>query len=262
MAPSSEKKTRGYIPPSTDEERLVARRAQELARAACFGGAVRTMGFLSDRELSLAQAATAHSGAAARAFGGYEGAERTVLAFAGSEEQLRDEVFDIAQLRVTAHCPPKPLTHRDYLGALLSLGLKRESVGDILPDESGAFVYARGAAAKLILQELASVGRCSVSCEASAQSVQAQTAGEERRAFVASLRLDAVLAAVLHISRGDAAALVKAGAVSVNHIEMTRASSEMFEGDVLRVRGYGKFSVRAVGPQSKKGRTAITYCQY
>ena len=261
MASSSEKQ-RGYQPPSSEAERFLARRAEELARAAEYSGSVRTLGFLSDREQELAQAAANRSRATVVSWGGFDGAERRILAFAPEGEDVQLDVFSIEAVRIRAGKPARHLTHRDYLGALMGLGIKRESLGDILVDEEGALVYAHGPAVRLILEELSSVGRCSVTCErAQAEAAQA-VPPEERRASVSSLRLDAVLAAMMHVSRGVSAQLIKAGAVSVNHVETARPHYEVFAQDVFRVRGYGKYRLCSVGAQSKKGRTFITYCQY
>lgn len=261
MASSSENKKRGYRPPANDEERLLVRRVSQLALGAVYGG-VKKIGFLSDRELELALAAGNQSGAAMRAFGGYENAERCVLAFSDSEENLCDEVFEIDCVRVQVRGEAKRLTHRDYLGALMSLGLTRDALGDILPDEEGALVYARRVAAQCILNELTSVGKHAVHCEESREQPETQTHRTEHTASVASLRLDAVLSAMLRVSRSEACALIRSGAVSVNHVQTVRQHEPMYENDVVRVKGYGKYELSALGTQSKKGRTFITYCQF
>lgn len=260
MASSSDAKQRGYRPPANDDERLLVKRVSGLAHAGA-AGALKKIGFLSDRELELAVAAANPSGAVMRAFGGYENAERCVLAFCDSMEMLSDEAFEISCVRLEVHGAGR-LTHRDYLGALMSLGLTRETLGDILPDEKGALVYARQAAAQCIVNELTSVGRQSVSCRFSEEAPQQMQEREERRVTVASLRLDAVLSAMLKLSRADACALIRSGAVSINHVQVSRAHEAMYENDVVRVKGYGKYEVCAIGAQSKKGRTFITYCQF
>ena len=261
MASSSDAKQRGYRPPANDEERLLVKRVSGLAHAGA-AGAIKKIGFLSDRELELAVAAANPSGAAMRAFGGYENAERCVLAFSGSMEMLSDEVFEISCVRLEVHGGAARLTHRDYLGALLSLGLTRETLGDILPDSKGALLYARQAAAQCVVNELTSVGRQSVSCHFSEEAPQQIHERDERRVTVASLRLDAVLSAMLKLSRADACTLIRSGAVSINHVQAVRAHETMYENDVVRVKGYGKYEVCAIGAQSKKGRTFITYCQF
>ena len=128
MASSSDAKQRGYRPPANDEERLLVKRVSGLAHAGA-AGALKKIGFLSDRELELAVAAANPSGAAMRAFGGYENAERCVLAFSGSMEMLSDEVFEISCVRLEVHGGAARLTHRDYLGALMSLGPNAGNAG-------------------------------------------------------------------------------------------------------------------------------------
>ena len=89
-------------------------------------------------------------------------------------------------------------------------------------------------------------------------------AGKSARqtATVASLRLDAVLAAMLHISRGDAVQLVKSGMVEVNHVSTVSAHYEVFENDVFSIRGRGKYKLCGVGAKSRKGRTFVSYIEY
>ena len=260
----SEPKARGYMPPANEEEKLLQRRVADLCRAAQYGQTVRLTGFLSDREQELARAALSGFEGHARFWGGFEGAERQMLAL-GADREPQEEEFGILCLRVEPQFSDKPLTHRDYLGSLMGLGIKRESVGDIavLP-EGGALVYAKQPAARLIEEELSTVGRSAVRVTKAGPLVPPQpaTPPEERTATVPSLRLDAVLAVMLHLGRSAAAQLIKSGAVSVNHIETSSAHYEVFESDVFRVRGYGKYKLCKAGAQSKKGRIIISYCQY
>lgn len=260
----SEPKARGYVPPANEEEKLLQRRVADLCRAAQYGQALRLSGFLSDREQELARAALSAFEGYARFWGGFEGAGRQILALCMDHEPEVEE-FGILCLRVEPQFPDRPLTHRDYLGSLMGLGIKREGVGDIsvLP-EGGALVYARQPAARLIEQELSSVGRSTVRVaqvqEAAPSPGQEQP--EERAATVPSLRLDAVLAVMLHVGRSAAVQLIKSGAISVNHIATSSAHYEVFENDTFRVRGYGKYKLCKAGAQSKKGRIIISYCQY
>lgn len=241
---------------------MLTKHIADLARAALYG-APRFTGFLSDREQELAAAAYAKSGAAGVFFGGYEGAERKMLLLGAQQPEAAPQ-FPLECLSVLAPHQERALTHRDYLGAVLSLGLRREAVGDLLVNPQGAQIYCTPAAAALIEAELTSVGRCSVQVQRSeAQAAQEGAAQpEEQTVTVPSLRLDAVLAAMLRVSRADAAGLIKTGVVSVNHIETARVHYEVYESDTIRVRGYGKFKVCRVGAQSKKGRTFLTICRY
>ncbi len=83
-----------------------------------------------------------------------------------------------------------------------------------------------------------------------------------RTASVASLRLDAVLAAMMQVSRAQAVQCIRSGAVAINHMPVQSAHADVFENDVFSVRGYGKYKLCTVGGKSRKGRTIVSYFQY
>ena len=252
---------RGYIPPKDDSERMLVRRIGEMAQAVAARGGVRQTAFLSDREQALAYAALAPLRFESYVLdGGYPEAERRILC-------LYQDVPPQAPLTETLFIETpqaeRPLTHRDYLGALLSLGIKRECLGDILPCPNGAYVFALPRIAPLLLEDLTSVGRCAARVRtASAEALPPIPQPEEKTASVASLRLDAVLAAMLHVSRAEATRLIQGGAVEVNHVPMASAHSEVYENDRFSVRGYGKYRLCGTGARSRKGRTFVSYLEY
>ena len=86
--------------------------------------------------------------------------------------------------------------------------------------------------------------------------------GPMRTASVASLRLDAVLAAMMQVSRAQAVQCIRSGAVAINHMPVQSAHADVFENDVFSVRGYGKYKLCTVGGKSRKGRTIVSYFQY
>ena len=159
-------------------------------------------------------------------------------------------------------------THRDYLGSLMGLELKREALGDIVlpPDAPGtAYVFALEPAAKLICQELCQAGRTDLSTtpiEPDALPAFPQAERTLQTATVSSLRLDAVLAAMLRCSRGAAAELVTAGRVEINHLPAESVHAPVYEGDVFTVRGKGRFGLTALPGKSKKDRSIIEFFQY
>ena len=83
-----------------------------------------------------------------------------------------------------------------------------------------------------------------------------------RTASVASLRLDAVLAAMMQVSRAQAVQCIRSGAVAINHMPVQSAHADVFENDVFSVRGYGKYKLCTVDGKSRKGRTIVSYFQY
>ncbi len=226
-------------------------------------GISRSTGFLSDRQQELARAALSKAGFClenAQWNGGYDDAERRILTLHGEYGQ---EEWPAQCVRLELVRPEKTLTHRDYLGALMSLGIKRECIGDIIPDDAGAYFFVLDSVASLVYDELASVGRSSVRItQGQGLNVPLQQKKQARTATVSSLRLDAVLAAMLHISRSGAAQLIKSGMVEVNHVATASVHYEVYENDVFSIRGRGKFKLSEAGAQSRKGRIFVSYIEY
>ena len=253
-----------------DEERFLMRHVEDLARAAFGRGIARYSAFLSDREQQLAQAALNRAGApeeSCRFEGGWPDAERRVLCLEPDDCYPASPVCCV-RLRCRALAGAQLPVHKDYLGSLMGLELCREALGDIVlpPEEPGtAYLFALEPAAALICQELRSVGRTEVTAQQLALDEVPEFAQAERRlqtATVSSLRLDAVLAAMLRCSRGMAAELVAAGRVEINHLPVSSAHAPVYESDVFTVRGKGRFRLTALPGKSKKDRQIIEFFQY
>lgn len=251
---------RGFIPAQNDEERILLRRIQELILAVEHTEASRTTFFLNDREQVLASSVLKKLSIETFAFlGGYEQAERKILCVYAN--QLPENAFPAQCLQIEMFHTKKDLTHRDYLGAILSLGIKRECIGDIIVNDN-AVVYAVNQVVQLLLDELVSVGSCNVTVK-KIDSVQENVQnGTMCTASISSLRLDVLLAAMLHQSRGKIASLIKSGVVSINHVATTCVHEDIYKNDIFSVRGYGKFKLCEIGAQSKKGKTFISYFQF
>ena len=265
---SPEAQRRGYIPPQNDKERFLMRHIEDLARTAESRGIPRYSSFLSDREQVLARAALAKAGCGCwRLEGGYPEAERRLAAIE-PEGAWADSPLACVRLECRAALGAQLPAHRDYLGSLMGLALKREALGDIvLPaDRPGtAYVFALEPAARLICEELVQVGRAEVSC--TRQPLEelpdlAPAEREKRTAAVSSLRLDAVLAAMLHCSRGAAAALIEAGRVEINHLPTESVHAPVYEGDIFTIRGRGRFALTGLPGRTKKDRQIIEFFQY
>lgn len=265
---SPEAQRRGYIPPQNDKERFLMRHIEDLARTAESRGIPRYSSFLSDREQVLARAALAKAGCGCWSLeGGYPEAERRLAAIE-PEGSWADSPLACVRLECRAVPGAQLPAHRDYLGSLMGLALKREALGDIvLPaDRPGtAYVFALEPAARLICEELVQVGRAEVSC--TRQPLEelpdlAPAEREKRTAAVSSLRLDAVLAAMLHCSRGAAAALIEAGRVEINHLPTESVHAPVYEGDIFTIRGRGRFALTGLPGRTKKDRQIIEFFQY
>ncbi|MBR2189396.1 MAG: RNA-binding protein [Eubacterium sp.] len=150
------------------------------------------------------------------------------------------------------------LSHRDYLGSVLALGIERSKLGDLIVSDTSASIFCSDAIASFICQELTRVRHTDVTCTFSdADSVTIEPAFEERTGSVASLRLDSLIALTFGIPRARAAQAVSQGAVSVNAKIVTSNGHPPQDGDRISVRGLGKCRFRGVLHQTKKGRLIV-----
>ena len=244
------------------------RRVEELCRTAMQRGIPRATGFLSDREQALAQAALNRADCDfARFEGGWPDAERKVLCIEPPDSWPEEP---IAALHFTAPQQGGGAVpgHRDYLGAILGLGLDRACLGDILPDPADArsvYAFVLEDKADFIASNLTEAGRSPVHAERCDTVPEAVLRGPERQtrdATVPSLRADTVLAAMMHTSRTKAAEHIAAGRVEVNHLPLRAAHEAMYASDIITVRGVGRFRLAEIGGKSKKDRQFITFYQY
>ena len=260
---------RGFVPARNDEERYLMRHIEDLADAAFSRGIARYSAFLSDREQDLARAALGRAGVRDgwRFDGGWPEAERRVLCLE-PEYSYGECPVRCVQLQCRALPGAALPAHKDYLGSLMGLELRREALGDIvLPaDTPGtAYVFALETAGELICRELLQVGRTEVTTTLLSLDEVPEFPQAERKtqtATVSSLRLDAVLAAMLHCSRGQACEWIAAGRVEINHLPAESAHAPVYEGDVFTVRGKGRFRLTALPGKSKKDRSIIEFFQY
>ena len=193
--------------------------------------------------------------------GGHENADRAA-AFFLPEYFDRSEIISqtIAIIRVLPLNVKftEELSHRDYLGALMNLGIERDTIGDILTGEKSCIIFALRTISEVILRELTRVKHTSVSCELiERDEVDLSTRLEELSVNVASERIDAVIAAVYRISRQQAVQLIAADMVSISARQSVNAAKSLKEGDRVSVRGLGKFIYEGISGSSRRGRLYV-----
>ena len=150
------------------------------------------------------------------------------------------------------------LTHRDYLGAILGLGIERSLIGDILVRDHRAWFFCLSSVADMLAGSLSQVRRTSVTASVTTADVpELQPRFTPMRVNVASERLDAVIAAFAGLSRGQADKLFAAGKVFVNGRMTEDRSSRLKEGDVLSVRGTGKAVYDGIEYETRKNRYMV-----
>ncbi len=196
--------------------------------------------------------------------GGYPGAERKRLVICPDYLDPQVEDYGLAFLAIRGTFKFSGVSHRDFLGSMLGLGLRREKIGDIIVDESCAQVVVTMEVADFIRVNLSKVGRNTVKIEEINRDalVPPSPKVKEIRSTVPSMRLDVVAAGAFGISRSKMAGEVSSQRVAVNWRLCTNQSAPVKEGDMISVRGKGRAEVSAVGGRTKKGRIAIVLLKY
>lgn len=157
------------------------------------------------------------------------------------------------------------LGHRDYMGAILNLGIKRAMLGDIVVrDGNECEAYCTGAAARVISSELDRIGRdaVKVSVRAVSPGERIERRYEESTVTVASLRLDCVVRELARVSRETAQRLIASGAVELDYKEETDTDTRVTTGSTVSVRGAGKFLLGEVEGVTRKDRIRVRVYKY
>lgn len=186
-------------------------------------------------------------------YGGYEGAERVVSAFLANEDEYD---FPVVCLEITGKNIGS-LSHRDILGSLMGLGIKRETVGDILTGER-CFIFVKREIADYIALNLVKAGRISVSCDFYyGDEISKEEKFEIINTTVSSNRLDVILSAGFKVKRTDAVKYINQGRVTVSGKMNVSSDLRLKENDRISLRGHGKIIFLGECGTSKKGRTVI-----
>ena len=227
-------------------------------------------GFFSLQERSEAAAFCRRRRVRHSFYGGYPEAERTVLLllpdYMESPEDFTPPEGEnpLCLVRCTAPQGAPALSHRDYLGSLLALGIKREVIGDILVFPDGADILVLESIAPFLTEHYESAGRVSLTC--TRMEISRLRIPESRTQAVcesvASLRLDNLVCAVFGLSRTDAAAAILHGSVFVNDLEAKKPDARLEPGDKLVLRGAGKAIFTEISGTTRKGRLSIRFQKY
>ena len=189
--------------------------------------------------------------------GGYDEAERTLAVILPLSAYDNEEFYDIPLSTLSVNYKGDKLSHRDILGALMGLGIKREMIGDILDCSEPPILVCNSTIAEYIIQNFTKAGRANVECKHS-QITEVTTGNfEEITATVASLRLDSVLAEGFGLSRSKAQEAIQSGIVYVNWVTCESSSKEIKQGDSITLRSMGKIVLNEISGLSRKNRTFI-----
>jgi len=216
--------------------------------------------FLDPRRQDIIRSIIGVSGAVRVIFsGGYDQAERKRAIILPPYSDESD--FSLAFFELVYPQKFVRIEHPNLLGALLSLGIKRDKLGDILVEEGRIQWVCAREIRDYVRVHLTEVGRQKVSCreiEAN-QLIQPKEEWEEKHGFVTSLRLDVVISEIFHLSRAKAQDVILAGKARVNWKLVDKPSLELEVGDLLSVRGFGRARLDAIKGMTKRGHLSIDY---
>ncbi len=191
-------------------------------------------------------------------FGGYDMAERLKLGFFPEYEEIDESAFPITAIEIKYNSQfSSNITHRDFLGSILGLGITREKLGDIILEDSKAVAFADSDIADYICINLEKVKRTKVRCQILENYKPKEAEITEKRFTVASLRLDAVLSNAFNLSRGKTSDLIKGEKAYLNWKNETSLSKTVAENDIITLRGYGRIKILEVIGTTKKDRILI-----
>lgn len=249
---------------SGKEEQLTKKRILELEKTAYNKGICTYTDFLNLNEINIFHSLKPELAAVRYELsGGYESAERKVICFYGDEsvKAFSNYITCIRILPLNKKFSDD-LSHRDFLGAIMNLGIERCKIGDILVREKEGYVFCETAIGNFIIDQLIKVKHTSVRCETAGDTPDITPDFKEISGTVSSARLDSIIAFAFHSSRNSILGLISGGKVFVDGRLIESNSYVLKENQTVSVRGFGKFIFKGLQDQNKKGRFYVTILKY
>ena len=243
---------------SDTSDSILRSRVEDTLRLCDKRGTPCFLGFLDQHEQAVARQVLRHAtDVTASFYGGYTDAERTILCVSPTYCVMDPSDYPMCAVAI-CYRAQKKLTHRDVLGTLMSFGLRRDAIGDILCGEGLSVVFVRDEIATYICEQVDRIGGEGVTVTAPYDGDLPIHADYELiHETVASPRADCIVKTLVRCSREQASELIRLGSVSLNHMPLESVSKSIAEGHVLSIRGYGRFYVDQIGPPTKKGRLVL-----
>lgn len=258
----------------TADEKILLARIEDKARQCSENSMITNSVFLDMHERSVVSGMKNSFGDIRMFFyGGFSDSERSIALFLPEyitvdpteyfDEFPDDDPLAVVEIEKDKFSPA--LGHRDYLGALMGLGIKREMTGDIIVNENGCKMAVLARIAPFIAENLGKAGRGTLKAKIipSSQAREgAKAVGIPDSFTVSSMRLDSVVKNAFRISRGDASAAIESGVVFVNDIECTKPDKKIAEGDKVVFRRKGRIIINDCSSVSKKGRVIVEITRF
>ncbi len=249
----------------TDDLDLLKKRFAELSRRAYDSNIYTFTPFLGLSEQDALNSVSRDLPAKFTLSGGAPGCERVMARFGDPEEFGYEEDYPIRLLKIAPKAPKfaEALTHRDYLGALMNLGIERETLGDIILRDGTAYLFAEEKISSFLTENFTRAKHTDLTvtlCDALPEGDLFRT--EEIRIVAAGERLDGVIAKIYHISREEANALFRKKLVFIDGKLTENNSAIPKDGARISVRGFGRFIYRGFQSETKKGKLNLVIEKY
>ncbi|MGV8983762.1 YlmH family RNA-binding protein [Clostridium sp.] len=191
----------------------------------------------------------------------FKDADRRILSFSTFDEPL---VYPINLLKISNNSKFVTLAHKDYLGAIMSLGIKREKLGDLIISDKVCYAPVCSDISSYIIGNLNDIGNCHcgvVDYDYKLQELP-ERKFEESVIISTSLRLDGMVAAICNVSRSNSVALIATGKILVNYLQCDKKDKIIKANDTLTIRGYGKLKIADIIGTTQKERLKVSVLRY
>ncbi len=214
------------------------------------------LGFLNEAEIFFAEEYLKKSDYDFCFWGGYENSQRKLLCALYKDFLCEDVPVSAIEF---SYRKSDKLSHRDFLGTIMSLGIERDTVGDILIDEGRAVVFVKSEIKDYIITQIDKIGGVGVKIsDADLKNLPVKKEFNEEFVTISSLRLDSIVAVFAKVSREKAQKLISQGLVMLNYSPCTSLSKKVRENDIISVRKYGKCVIKNLIGETKKGRLKLS----
>lgn len=251
---------------SQPEERLFLAKVLDRADFCCRRYEKTFTDFCDPAKLSAALSALGHpQDFNYKVFGGNDDCERNIIGFCPEYDELSNEDFPIKAVEIKANAKfASSVSHRDFLGSVLGLGIDRSKVGDIFVFESSAVVFCMEDIADYVAVNLERVGRNAVKTKAVSLNQVNMPVKEpqEKYTTVSSLRADLIVGEAFNLSRSKAQELIAAEKVFVNWNVLKNGSKPVNEGDMISARGFGRVKINEIKGRTKKDKIGIVLLRF
>ncbi|NLJ90007.1 MAG: RNA-binding protein [Clostridiales bacterium] len=247
------------------EEQIFIKRIKELGTTAYYKEILTYTDFLNLNEISIFHSIKKDLPKIPyESYGGYEGAERQILFFKGISTDIDyKDYISCIHIKPVSKRFSDELSHRDFLGSILGLGLDRSTIGDILVKDGEAYCFCLSSISDFIIDNLFMVKHTNVLCSlADIDTDTFRPNFEEIQGTITSNRLDAIIAVALKTSRSKITSLISSGRVFINGREITSNSYVVKDDDIISIRGHGKFIYKGQDGITRKGRLRVLLLKY